>query len=123
MLKKDVAKLFLCAIAMAFFAACGEDSSSSESVASESDMIVTKYDDLPVCSDTREGIMAYVKEKNIAYVCVDGNWTLEECSSDSTTPSTNESSSSGRNIEESSSDLDGNQGDSVVSEDTSGLDS
>lgn len=84
-------------------AACGDDSSSGGSVTSASDLVVTKYDDLPVCSDAREGVVAYVKEKNAAYVCVDGDWTFEKGSSDSTTPTASSSSDNGRKLEEDSS--------------------
>ncbi len=84
-------------------AACGDDSSSGGAVTSASDLVVTKYDDLPVCSDAREGVVAYVKEKNAAYVCVDGDWTFEKGSSDSTTPTAGCSSDSGRKLEEDSS--------------------
>ncbi len=62
-------------------AACGSDSTSGGNAASESDRMVATYDDLPVCSDAREGVMAYVKDKKVAYVCVGGDWTLEEGSS------------------------------------------
>ena len=62
-------------------AACGGDSSSGGSAATESDLMVSTYDDLPVCSNARDGAMAYVKDKKVTYVCVDGDWTLEESSS------------------------------------------
>lgn len=64
-------------------AACGGDSSSGGSAATESDLMVSTYDDLPVCSSARDGAMAYVKDKKVTYVCVDGDWTLEESSSSS----------------------------------------
>ena len=58
-------------------AACGDDSGSSSGPsdsASESDLVVATYDDLPVCSSKREGTIAYVKDEKIAYVCENSNW-------------------------------------------------
>ena len=61
--------------AMANFAliACGDDSSSiapeqtSESIEStDSDLVVKTFDDLPVCSNKREGSTAYVKDEKVA---------------------------------------------------------
>ena len=52
--------------------ACGGDSSSSGpsgNGTSDSDIMADTFDDLPVCSDKREGVIAYVKDKKIAYVC------------------------------------------------------
>ena len=58
-------------------AACGDDSSSGGSENSDSDLIVSTFDDLPVCSGTREQATAYVKDQKVAYVCVDGVWISE----------------------------------------------
>ena len=63
----------LAALSLAiFFAACGGDSSSNSpenTTASESDLVVATFEDLPVCSSKREGATAYVKDEKIAYVC------------------------------------------------------
>ena len=60
--------------------ACGGDSSSSGpsgNGTSDSDIMADTFDDLPVCSDKREGVIAYVKDKKIAYVCEDGDWSVD----------------------------------------------
>ena len=77
----------------AMLAACGDDSTSAKD-ADQSDMVVETFDDLPVCSDNRDGSTAYVKDEKTAYVCVDGDWVPEEENSSSSIAS---SSSSSRN--------------------------
>ena len=60
--------------------ACGGDSSSSGpsgNGTSDSDIMADTFDDLPVCSDKREGVSAYVKDKKIAYVCENGDWVVD----------------------------------------------
>ena len=73
--------------------ACGGDSGSSsgpnDNGTSDSDLVAATFDDLPVCSDKREGVIAYVKDEKNAYTCIDGDWTL-----DSVVDSLEESSSS-----------------------------
>ena len=73
---------------LSFLAACGGDSSSSadDNNLSEADMMVDVFDDLPVCTENRDGVMAYVKKEKIAYTCINGEWTPD---------SENNSSSSG----------------------------
>ena len=66
-----------------FLAACGDDSgSNSESSGAEqtfiSDLIVEVFDDLPVCTASREGVTAYVKEEKTAYVCSNGEWSKDD---------------------------------------------
>lgn len=60
--------------------ACGGDSGSSsgpnDSGTSDSDLVAATFDDLPVCTDKREGAIAYVKDEKKAYSCIDGDWTL-----------------------------------------------
>ena len=81
MINKNLSKTlmpFFAAAVLAAFSACGDDSSSSgpsDNGSAESDLVVDSYDALPVCSDKREGVTAYVKDKKIAYICVDGDWT------------------------------------------------
>ena len=80
-----------------FLSACGSDSGSSgpsDNVASESDIIEATFDDLPVCTDKREGVTAYVKEEKTAYTCIDGDW-IPESDSDET-----QNSSSSRHCED-----------------------
>ena len=65
----------------ALLAACGGDSSSSspnDNPVSESDIVAETFDNLPVCSDKREGATAYVKDEKTAYVCEDGDWTNDD---------------------------------------------
>ncbi len=75
-------KLAVTIAALGVFIACGDDSSSSapeqtsESIEStDTDLVVKAFDDLPVCSNKREGSTAYVKDEKVAYVCEDGDWT------------------------------------------------
>ena len=77
-------KLAVTIATLGMFIACGDDSSSSapeqtsESIEStDTDLVVKAFDDLPVCSNKREGSTAYVKDEKVAYVCEDGNWTLD----------------------------------------------
>lgn len=84
---------------MAILAACGGDSSSGADdegkgtellEGAETDLIVDVFDDLPVCSDKREGATAYVKDEKTAYVCADGDWTADDDSSPSSSSATTE---------------------------------
>ena len=75
-------KLAVTIATLGMFIACGDDSSSSapeqtsESIEStDTDLVVKAFDDLPVCSNKREGSTAYVKDEKVAYVCEDGDWT------------------------------------------------
>ncbi len=73
-------KLAVTIATLGMFIACGDDSGSSapeqtsESI-SDTDLVVKTFDDLPVCSNKREGSTAYVKDEKVAYVCEDGDWT------------------------------------------------
>ena len=76
-LKKE-SLLSMCAFSL-LAVACGDDSSSDVFYAQEnstSDLVVPVYDDLPVCSSTREGVTAYVKDEKMAYICQDNVWML-----------------------------------------------
>ena len=87
-------KLLIGAFALsAMLAACVDDSTSAKDT-DQSDELVETFDDLPVCSDNREGATAYVKDEKNAYMCVDGGWVPEEENSSSSIAS---SSSSPRN--------------------------
>ncbi len=78
-----------------FLAACGGDSSSGadDKNLSESNIMEDTFDDLPVCSDKREGATAYVKDEKTAYVCTDGDWVVDGVSSSSEKAATTSSSS------------------------------
>lgn len=76
---KKVSLLSMCAFSL-LAVACSDDGSSDVFYAqgnSTSDLIVSVYDDLPVCSSTREGVTAYVKDDKTAYICQDNVWTVD----------------------------------------------
>ena len=103
--------------------ACGDDSSSngtepaddSASSSTVSDIMATTFDDLPVCTTKREGVMAYVKDEKTAYTCIDGDWTPDgdDISSSSGTKDREESSSS-KGKAKSSSSVKGKSSSSVI---------
>jgi uncharacterized protein (TIGR02145 family) len=77
-------KKCISAIAAFLLVACGGDSNASgpsDSGSSESDLVASTFDELPVCTTKREGVTAYIKNKKMAYVCLDGYWTPDEDSS------------------------------------------
>ena len=65
-------------------------SSSTESSSYEN--VVKTYDDLWVCSKSREGLEIFVSDESEIYKCVDGAWAVKETST--VKPSREESSSS-----------------------------
>ena len=74
-------KKCISAIAAFLLVACGGDSNASgpsDSGSSESDLVASTFDELPVCTTKREGVTAYIKNKKMAYVCLDGYWTPDE---------------------------------------------
>lgn len=81
MRKKISLMLPLLCVPLAFWA-CGDGESNSGTSAngsvSESDLVVATFDDLPVCSDKREGATAYVKDEKTAYICEDGKWISDD---------------------------------------------
>lgn len=90
---KKIALASLCCAAL--FTACGDDSSSASNT-NDSDIIAKTFDDLPACSDTREGTFAYVKDKKQAYTCHNKAWTSEESSLESSSSITEDESSSSK---------------------------
>ena len=107
---KKVSLLFSCVFSL-LAVACGDDGSTDVPDAggtSTSDLIVSVYDDLPVCSSTREGVTAYVKDKKTAYVCRDDVWTPDDETSSANAKSSSseedDASSSSRQDSASSSD-------------------
>ena len=114
-------KLFVGTLALsAMLAACVDDSTSAKDTdRSEevySDLVVETFDDLPVCSDNREGATAYVKDEKNAYMCVDGDWVPEEENSSSSIAS---SSSTIRNDSSSSSAMETSSSSAVESSSSS----
>ncbi|MBO7513583.1 MAG: fibrobacter succinogenes major paralogous domain-containing protein [Fibrobacter sp.] len=70
---------FIVQIVLAFgLVGCGGDSGStsgqSDNETSDSDLVKSTFDDLPVCTAKREGATAYIKNEKIAYVCENGKW-------------------------------------------------
>ena len=100
---------FMLIMAM-LFAACGDDDSSfapRDNTVSDSDIVAESFDDLPVCSSKREGATAYIKDEKNAYMCVDGDWTLNDdaTSSSSVTADETKQSSSSEALQSSSSEV------------------
>lgn len=62
---------------MSVLAACGDDSSTQGTEPTDSDVIAATFDDLPACSEKRQGAVGYVKDKKITYVCEDGKWVSD----------------------------------------------
>ncbi len=87
-------------------AACGDDGSSngpSNNGSSESDIMAVTFDDLPVCTAKREGVVAYVKDEKTAYICVDSDWTADSEDDKSSSNEKDATSSSSSVIKSSSS--------------------
>ncbi|WP_295685010.1 hypothetical protein [uncultured Fibrobacter sp.] len=42
-----------------------------------SDLVVSSFDDLPVCTDARESTTAYVKDEKKAYACDGADWAVD----------------------------------------------
>ena len=90
-------------LAAMFLVACGDDSSSSATPASESDVVVETFEELNVCTDKREGAVAYVKDEKVAYTCEDGDWVKDSAPESSSSSKTEKVSSSEESKEKSSS--------------------
>ena len=89
---KKIALISLCSVAL--FTACSDESSSNVKASTDdSDIIAKTHDDLPACSDTREGAFAYVKDEKQGYTCHNNTWTLEEPSQESSSSKTEDNSS------------------------------
>ena len=102
----------------AMLAACGGDSSSGTKdpeLAEGSDIVAETFDDLPVCSDKREGATAYVKDEKTAYVCEDGDWTNDDDSGKDTDPAEGSSSSKAKSSSSNKNDPKSSAGSSVAS--------
>ncbi len=104
---------------MILLSACGDDSSSSKgteptddsaSSSTVSDIMADTFDDLPVCTAKREGVMAYVKDEKTAYVCEDGDWVIDS----DVIPGSDPESSSSKGKAKSSSSAKGKSSSSVT---------
>ena len=69
------ARLLLSAVVPLLLLAGGDDGGSSGP--SKADRTVSTFDKLPVCSESREGETAYVKDEDAVYVCESGDWKAE----------------------------------------------
>ena len=78
-------KFLFCMGVVVMLAACGDDGSSTNAVemdasfdTSKFDVVVATKDELPKCTDKRDGEKAYVKDKKVTYVCDVGRWVLDD---------------------------------------------
>ena len=78
-------KFLFCMGVVVMLAACGDDGSSTNAVemdasfdTSKFDVVVATKDELPKCTDKRDGEKAYVKDKEVTYVCDVGRWVLDD---------------------------------------------
>ena len=75
---KKLTIIFAIAAVASFLAACDDDSSSSASgndaLGGDSFFAVETLDDLPACTDSREGDSVLVTSLNAIYLCNDGKW-------------------------------------------------
>ena len=60
-------------------AACGGDGNKAgdPDPSAEADFVVDTFGDLSVCTDKREGAIAYVKDEEKDYICTDGDWAID----------------------------------------------
>ena len=101
---KKIALISLCSVAL--FTACSDESSSNVKVSTDdSDIIAKTHDDLPACSDTREGAFAYVKDEKQGYTCHNNTWTPEASSQESSSSKTEDDSSSSETSSSGSNDI------------------
>ena len=61
------------------FVACGGDDNkaSDPDPSAEADFVVDSFGDLSICNNKREGVTAYVEGEDNAYICTDGDWTID----------------------------------------------
>ena len=75
--KNAIANLLKASVAISsalFLAACGD--SGSTDTPKGPDMSVATMEDLPNCTENREGVTALVAEDNSTYECKSGKWTF-----------------------------------------------
>ena len=53
------------------------DSTSSSTVSDSADIVKDSFEDLPVCTEKREGTTVYVKDEKTAYACENGDWVVD----------------------------------------------
>ncbi|MDY6333109.1 MAG: FISUMP domain-containing protein [Fibrobacter sp.] len=79
-MKNWFANLTMLAFASFLLAACGDDSSTTNSTPkiSDADYEADTYRDLPSCTESREGETAYVVDQEQGYVCKKGKWSEDD---------------------------------------------
>ena len=81
-------------LASAFLVACdsggsadadsnGDTELKDSELAEMSDLVVSSFDDLPICTDARGSTTAYVKEEKKAYACDGADWAVDATLTDS----------------------------------------
>lgn len=88
--------------------ACSSDETAGGSAEEEGIIASETFDELPKCTEEREGVTAYVKKDKAGYVCKDGDWVpdIAEESSDSDEEVSSSSYSGEGDSESSASDND-----------------
>ena len=61
----------------------GDTELKDSELAEMSDLVVSSFDDLPVCTDARGSTTAYVKEEKKAYACDGADWAVDATLTDS----------------------------------------
>lgn len=79
-MKKKDSLLVLSATLLAAFSlvGCGDEKSADPSDNEGKDVIANSFDELPVCSASRECSVGYVKGEKMEYTCVDRKWLNEQ---------------------------------------------
>lgn len=99
----------VCMLSLAL-TACGDSSDDVAGGSAEEEGIIASetFDELPKCTEEREGVTAYVKKDKAGYVCKDGDWVpdIAEESSDSDEEVSSSSYSGEGDSESSASDND-----------------
>ena len=133
--EKHIANLLKASVATAlclFFAACGGDSSGTDSTPkiSDADYEADSYRGLPSCTESRDGETAYVVDQDQGYVCKKGKWIEDDeavdirSSSSGKADQKGKSSSSNKSIIDTVITVDPETGDTIISLDTlAGIDS
>lgn len=79
-MKKQDSLLVLSATLLAAFSlvGCGDEKSADPNDNEGKDVIANSFDELPVCSASRECSVGYVKGEKMEYTCVDRKWLNEQ---------------------------------------------
>lgn len=79
-MKNWFANLTMMAFASFLLAACGDDSSTTNSTPkiSDADYEADSYRELPSCTESRDGETAYVVDQDQGYICKKGKWVEDD---------------------------------------------